>query len=119
MTKIKASDLIGPLLNWAVAKGEGWIDDHNSWLFEATLEEIRDGSYQPSTDWAQGGPLLEREAITIGRFKSTGYWSAFKFDTGDYIIRCTTPLIAAMRCYVAAKLGDEDNEIEIPEELLK
>jgi hypothetical protein len=28
----------------------------------------------------------------------------------------TTPLIAAMRCYVASKLGDE---VEIPVELIK
>ena len=31
------------------------------------------------------------------------------------VIHGPTPLIAAMRCYVASKLGDE---VEVPEELL-
>lgn len=37
-----------------------------------------------------------------------------KIKTADLI--GPTPLIAAMRCFVASRLGDE---IEIPEELLK
>jgi len=40
-------------------------------------------------------------------------WSANKYGTG-YDEEGFTPLIAAMRCYVASKLGDE---VEIPEGL--
>jgi hypothetical protein len=63
--------------------------------------------YTPSTDWAQGGPIIEREMITVewtGEDWRTCIWCDEKF-LGP------TPLIAAMRAYVASKLGDE---VEIP-----
>ena len=68
-----------------------------------------------ATDWAEGGPIIEREQISLGhqpsapdgsKWYSTNRQGAFGISN--------TPLIAAMRCYVASKLGDE---IEIPEEL--
>lgn len=74
-------------------------------------------------DWAQGGPIIERELISIeSAFKAAGYdpggwyWRAACITEDDkaFFIDGPTPLIAAMRCYVASKLGDE---IEIPEEL--
>lgn len=70
--------------------------------------------YQPSSNWLQGGPIIEQEGISIERFKSTTKWSAFKFDSGDCEVAAETPLIAAMRCYVASTLGEE---IEVPDEL--
>jgi hypothetical protein len=67
-----------------------------------------------STSWAKGGPIIEREGIRIVQVAST-VWGAV-YSSGDigreYF--STTPLIAAMRCYVASKLGDN---IDIPEEL--
>ncbi len=96
---MKTSELTGAALDWAVAKCE------DVYCF--------DGSYTPSTDWAQGGPIIEREklAICIG-WKQ---WLAFSDDTENAGVQGPTPLIAAMRCYVASKLGDD---INIPEELL-
>jgi hypothetical protein len=100
--KIKTSELIGSTLDWAVAKCE------DVYCF--------DGSYTPSTDWAQGGPLIEREGISVDRAGLA--WTADLSDSvGGYIEHTEsgpTPLIAAMRCYVASKLGDE---IEIPKEI--
>jgi len=64
----------------------------------------------PSTDWSQGGPIIEREKMTL---EWTGEnWMAYIRHDDEYF--GPTPLIAAMRCYVASKLGDE---VEIPEEL--
>lgn len=75
--------------------------------------------YSPSTDWAKGGPIIG--AIKGFEFK---HWLESKPDTcceahihnyeGDWIQFGPTQLIAALRCYVASKLGDE---IDIPEEL--
>lgn len=109
--KIKTSELIGPALDWAVAKCEpGAL---NNWPNYLRLPEY-------STDWSQGGPIIEREGINtlvhvtvngvITEWKAGKDWpmSRFPYYTGP------TPLIAAMRCYVASKLGDE---VEIPEEL--
>jgi hypothetical protein len=67
-----------------------------------------------STDWAQGGPIIEREGIRIVKVAPT-VWGAV-YSSGDIGREhfSATPLIAAMRCYVTSKLGDD---IEIPEEL--
>lgn len=110
--KLKTSELTGAALDWAVAKCEGYTGE--------ALKERSDGIwYTPSTDWAQGGPIIERECIQVSCIGMTGYtpnvWTARspKPHTKPYA-KGPTPLIAAMRCYVASKLGDE---IEIPEEL--
>ena len=58
-----------------------------------------------SADWAHGGPIIEREKM--GVFPTHGGWAA-GLQSGP------TPLIAAMRCYVASVLGDE---VDVPEEL--
>jgi hypothetical protein len=63
-----------------------------------------------SRKWEAGGPIIEREGIAIG--KSWKGWKAFTETSGG---EGPTPLIAAMRCYVASKMGDT---IEVPEELL-
>lgn len=115
---MKTSELQGAALDWAVAKCEGkgieFDDPKDPWL---TLDGIAYQplhSYTPSKDWAQGGPIIEREYILgpwlEGRWKA----GAMSNDGTEYICEGPTPLIAAMRCYVASQLGDE---IEIPEEL--
>jgi len=113
---MKTSELAGDALDWAVAKCEGHTEDVCSWLYEATLEEIRDGSYHPSMFWSIGGPIIERERITVKCYDGTN-WIAFmgwEYDPG-FQGEGPTPLIAVMRCFVGAKLGEE---VDIPKELL-
>ena len=115
---MKTAELTGAALDWAVTKCEGF--DH-----EVTSSEW--GMWGWATDWAQGGPIIEREKFTVMYDDDWKYdqtdpedngerWMA---DNGDSYYNPTqygaTPLIAAMRFYVASKLGDE---VEIPEELL-
>jgi hypothetical protein len=99
---MKTSELEDLALDWAVTKCEGY--DH-----EVTSREW--GMWGWATDWAQGGPLIERECITVG---PNPFGPAFAANLSDLDTYGPTPLIAAMRCYVASKLGDE---VEIPEEL--
>lgn len=122
---MKTSELTGAALDWAVAKAQGRTDvtirrgmcgitgwtggdynGHNTWT-----------GWYPSTNWAQGGPISEREKIDT--HWDDGVWYAKhpsirprsrSYRTGP------TELIAKMRCYVASKLGDE---VDVPEELLK
>ena len=112
--KVKTQNLTGMALDWAVAKCE-WVPR----TFEAmTVDEIALDCYY-STDWAQGGPIIEREGMTVGRQIDPTQWAAEAFDargTTTFVGYGPTPLIAAMRCYVASCAGDE---IEVPEELLK
>mgnify|MGYP003351542252 CR=1 FL=1 len=99
---MKTAELTGVVLDWAVTKCEGY--DH-----EVTPGGVW-GKWGWATDWAQGGPIIERERINLW---NEGYdWEASLF--GEHIVWGPTPLIAAMRCYVASKLGDD---IEIPTEL--
>lgn len=119
---IKTSELTGTALDWAVANCDG-ITDHDMGSFIIPiLDAVQAYQYSPSTDWAQGGPVIEREGIDVVNAKNIGYneaWMACapkRFGSrGDYSYG-PTPLIAAMRCYVAAKLGDE---VEVPDELVK
>jgi hypothetical protein len=117
---MKTSELIGPALDWAVAKCEGVELRGNKGFHLVYLHTRADGSTQyrhwnPSTDWAQGGRIIERDRINI-RDEVTQF-SSWMWDStrcGDVSYYGPTPLIASMRCYVASKLGEE---IEIPEEL--
>ena len=115
--KIETSELSGAALDWAVAKCEGYIDDCNTWMHGATISEIEEGYYKPSTDWAQGGPIIEREAIAVSMGEDGDAWCAwFPLRQGIEDSIGATPLVAAMRCYVASKLGEE---VDILEELIK
>lgn len=122
MITVKTAYLIKRQLDWAVAKCEGatndWRSDGPFWWYHTPVIRVdgHDLQYQPSTDWAQGGPIIEQENIAIRKWAATG-WEAdkwnFKFAA---VTNGPTPLIAAMRCYVESKLG---KEIELPEELVK
>ena len=109
---MKTNELSGAALDWAVAKCEGWIDDCNGWLYQATLKEAEDGNYKPSSKWEQGGEIIEREKIELSYDDAVGWTAAYMDVRG--LVECvgSTPLIAAMRCYVASKLGDEVNFTE-------
>ena len=100
---MKTSELTGAALDWAVTKCEGY--DH-----EVTSSEW--GLWGWATDWAQGGPIIEREGISLEYAAQPEKWCAC--IRADQEVYGPTALIAAMRCYVASKLGDE---VEIPEEL--
>ncbi len=123
---MKTSELIGPALDWAVAKAEGavlvlngreWWYSRNGVNGYGGIWERRD-EYTPSVDWAQGGPIIDCEKIGVYPSQSvSGVWAArpdYKTAPSAPHTFGPTPLVAAMRCYVASKLGDE---VEIPEEL--
>lgn len=106
--KVKVSELTGPALDWTVAGAEG----NYSIFYDCGYGEI----WAPSTDWAQGGPIIEREKIEL-RYHDVivaGIWyrDGIGSDECSHKAIGPTPLIAAMRCYVVSKLGEE---VEIPE----
>jgi hypothetical protein len=104
--KTKTSDLTGTALDWAVARANGYSAEQ-----AADIMDCDSAALNYSGDWSKGGPIIEREKIRLDPRESE--WQAQNFyDFSES--RGPTPLVAAMRCYVALKLGDE---IEIPEEL--
>lgn len=120
--KTKTKDLTGAALDWSVAKAAGVsvvIMRGNQYPHSVRVADAIHKNYAPSADPVQGHPIIERELIELGY--SGDHWYANKYDRDDptgEAYQCggdgETTLIAAMRCYVASKLGDE---LEIPEEL--
>jgi hypothetical protein len=146
--KIKTKDLVGAALDWAVAKCEGVSPYIIGGACHINVSPADSDIFAPSLDWEQGGPIIEREDISIIRCDddygkdAQGFcnnvripvWAA---DRGQqsveestehqhhdpmyqiYISSVTfgpTPLIAAMRCYVASQLGAE---VDVPDELVE
>jgi hypothetical protein len=119
MVTVKTSKLIGLALDWAVAKYEYQNASPDEFFEFMHTPYIRDEStgnripFTPSTNWSQSGPIIEREHIATV-YRAGKYWLAYTFDGAKFEGIGPTPLIAAMRCYIASKLG---NEVEIPDEL--
>lgn len=113
VAKLEGHDLVHPYA--------GWIDDGK-------------GGRKPvghcySWSWALAGPIIEREKIGIGTYDfgrtwaAWGYgkaWGVWSIDATATEARCDpndpdatgpTPLIAAMRAYVASKFGET---VELP-----
>lgn len=104
--KIKTSELTDVALNWAVIMCESGIEYA---MYSFTVVD-QYGQPKPSSNWAQGGPIVEREKINL--VYSDEQWEADISD--EHFGFGGTALCAAMRCYVASKLGDE---VEVPSDL--
>jgi hypothetical protein len=124
---VKTFELKGVALDWAVANCEGWktVQVNGALMLKHYHPDaahtphcyVEDFGY--STDWAQGGLIIERENIKLTPRKPFhDDWEAEHryLKGGGLNAFGPTPLIAAMRCYVVSKLGDI---VEVPEELLK
>lgn len=125
MTTIETKDLTGAALDWAVAQASHGM----------RTQQIKAGGpvhivrmsgacdplpYSPSTDWSQAGPIIEREGISL--VAPSNHWPDWRalYDHGlggsaAREVSGPTPLVAAMRCYVASKLGAS---VDVPAELI-
>ena len=95
--KIKTSELTGKALDWAVGRADG-----------CDLAPV-----EYSSRWQFGGTIIEREWISLTT--ANDVWEALIADDvadGYHSAFGATPLVAAMRCFVASKLGDE---VDLPE----
>lgn len=125
--KIKTSELSGVSLDWAVAQVVG-VEVAMRYGRELAMVHDRGGIkliesirsvYSPSTNWSQGGPLIERFKLCLMQtYSYDGFAAVKEWHCGDAISwhpRGETMLIAACRAIVAAKLGDE---VDVPEGLV-
>ena len=125
--KIKAKDLFDRALDYAVALANGWktfptdgAEGRYHWYLDAEkaphCNKLPIKNYRPSCD-VHADFIIDREKIDTAFLRDTAdTWMA---NIAVPYERCIyygpTRRIAAMRCYVAAKLGEE---VDIPEELL-
>ena len=131
MVDCPVAELGGIVLDYAVAIVEGGHRlraDGITWAFtlDGKTRVLSQGwgsiGYQPGRDWQHGGSIIEREGITLRVNASvSGHWVAFiDFGGSNRKIEARqtgpTPLVAAMRCFVASKLGDS---VEIPKDLIE
>lgn len=117
--KIKTSELTGAALDWAVAKCEGKGYELIGIRDDDDPKQFWPHGRRPSTDWSQGGPIIDammKEGLTLSQggpdSGNARCWAKSEGRPGLY--SGPTPLIAAMRCLVASKLGDE---VDVPDEL--
>jgi hypothetical protein len=119
---MKTSELTGAALDWAVAKCED-KEFNVSNLLGFGEYYVRQKAFiglwtdfDPSTDWYEGGRIIEREQLLIqpeiGKEGAGNAWSCISVN--GYESFGPTLLVAAMRCYVFSRLG---KEVEIPKEL--
>lgn len=145
--EVKTAELSGPALDWAVAKATGWqlipvprdVDGAHSGEVIAPPDLGDDFRFPPrgkigpcyflqkwSTDWAQGGPLIDKYKPWISPPvndpdpEQPYGWDAEIYDEAGFdvigrAIGCPSNLIAICRAIVAAKLGDV---VQVPAELI-
>lgn len=129
--KVKVTNSTPLQLDWLVAKARGFDVYHSAMLNGHIMHGFWVSGYYPgdwnswvplskiaaTTDWAQGGPIIERENIGVVP-QNEGSLRRCAFRTtrdGEVFYHYgATVLIAAMRCYITSKLGEE---VEIPEAL--
>jgi hypothetical protein len=114
--KILTSELTGMLLNWAVAKCDGYTDFEFFPTTGSITSRQKNGltvTHEYSTNLAQGGLLIERE-----KFDSINYvngMQAFCANLNGVHAYGPTLLTAITRCFVVSRHG---SEIDIPDDVI-
>jgi len=120
---IKTNELTGAALNWAVATALGWVlvERHGWWGWwtrkangEKRYCQTQVSSWNPTSDLAEGTSILFKAGISL-LYQAGDGWDAYKLMTPGKKFRDLSPLVAGLRCFVAAELGDE---VDIPVEFL-
>jgi Protein of unknown function (DUF2591) len=123
----KVSELQGAQLDAAVARALNYrwsyTDPQHAHAIELRDDPVVGKRYcigtvpfQPSQRWELGGPIIERERISVASGGVNALWQAWRSHGGigyDHIEWGPTPLTAAMRAFAASKLG-VDVEANVP-----
>lgn len=127
MKTVNVSELSGAALDWATGVSLGYKVQHSNNVGGLSISEPYSKHdrcvWSPSTDWSQGGPVLESNNVFVLRNAPYGWLagaSKLLSAGGDPIISCglmipgDTYLEAGMRVVVALLLG---HELDVPDEL--
>lgn len=105
---MQTADLSAAALDYWVARAEGLSPEivHADGVAACRVDS---SVYCPSSDWSQGGPLLEHHKIMVAW--NMDHWiagaNAPLDDPHDRIWSGRTALVAAMRAHVASVFGDK------------
>ena len=113
--KYRTSELFGGLLDAAVARAVNKTPGLGKCLQEAGIPMFHP-AFRPGSLWEHGGPIIERELITVVPNQGAaeeGFEAMIDArGEGPYVVgkpvqEGETYLVAAMRAFVAAKIGEE------------
>lgn len=119
---MKTSELTGALLDYWVARAEGFQILKSSpggragllvWDGGCLLPVTNESHCRFSTDWAIGGPIIEREQMHLfppepaDQYADPRWLAHIGRPEAAWQGKGPTLLIAAMRAYVVSKFGDE------------
>ena len=136
LIEVRASNLVGAALDWAVAivthgKGYGGADsvlcppegavemnedDGTLWVCSGGFHPK--GHWSPSTDWSQGGPLIDKHGGSVQHDRGVPLSTRYSAGPDGDAVWCygPTPLIAFCRGLVRYKIGDT---VQVPKELVQ
>ncbi|MBL0581662.1 phage protein NinX family protein [Aeromonas caviae] len=107
---VKTEELDGHALDWAVAVANGLNAEKNGLRYDLRGRPTVAGEfavyYQPSKNWLQCGPLIEKYNICVSAQGEPTEWSASVGRSTDEMFG-KTPMVAICRALVAEKVGDE------------
>lgn len=114
----KVAELTGAELDYWVARAEGYkpfftkLTEQGNRICTISVQGDYGGElarfYRPSTDWAQGGPLIERHAHMLHHFElEQSGWLASAGSPKVGKAQGDTPLVAICRAFVRSVFGDE------------
>lgn len=114
MMKHRVADLTGEDLDIAVAMALGHRVEADLLIAWDLTTDNEVAHY--SIDWAAGGPIIERERIELNLSVKYGWYGEIEHPARPDDVQRSfeygpTPLLAAMRAYVASKLGET---VELP-----
>lgn len=133
---MNVADLIGPTLDYAVADalgysvwfGAGSPDGHDLKVTRLDGGEVTTlyvpgiGQFSPSTNWAQGGPIIEMEWLDVTPWPNESdeelRWQCKQHDSIDCVTFGPAPLIAAMRCLILHTIA-KDGTVVIPDAMFE
>lgn len=101
---MKINELTGAQLDYWVAKAdelEAELTDGVCFIPKTAV------IFRPSTDWAQGGQIIDRERIAILPTLPAGWVAELKGPERHAYCNDDSPLVAAMRAYVGYTFGAE------------
>lgn len=114
--KTNTGTLSGAALDLAawVALGGGFeLDEGDIWLTRDGIAELLLYRFTPSKDWGQAGEIITKNRISLrfwdNVFQVSAYLPGGEWQTAE------CPLTAAMRAFVASKIGEE---VDVPDSLV-
>lgn len=135
--EVNTADLVGAALDWAVGSALGaevrphaFCKEPGSYVQPGCTVFPNGNAYsrfKPSTDWSQGGPLIEKHGIRLERsrdghswfagwmFSASGWNARYETFDGEDDFGSSSALVATCRAIVASVLGET---VSVPKELL-